>query len=167
MVKRSIVFFFIYVVISLLVGCGSLQENRSSVSTGSPADRLNKSDSSASIKKKLVTQYQKWRGVRYRLGGLTRRGIDCSGFVMITFKSQFGIDLPRTTRYQANLGRFISKSELKMGDLVFFKTGLTSRHVGIYLEHGKFLHASFSKGVTISRLNDVYWRSNYWKSIRI
>ncbi len=165
--KIGIARFFICVGFSLLVGCGSLQESRVSVHSDRSANRLSHSASTATVKKKLLAQYQKWRGVRYRLGGLSRRGVDCSGLVMLVFKSQFGIDLPRTTHNQANSGKYISQSALKSGDLVFFKIGIKSRHVGIYLEHGKFMHASSSKGVTISRLDNVYWRAKYWKSIRV
>lgn len=164
--KNRLACLFVCTGFSLLVGCGSLQESRiSTESSGSGSHFAGTQNSS--VKKQLLAQYRKWRGVRYKLGGLSRRGIDCSGFVMLVFKSQFGINLPRTTRLQVNSGRSVSQSALKAGDLVFFKTGANSRHVGIYLERGKFMHASSSKGVTISHLNNVYWRSHYWKSVRV
>ena len=68
---------------------------------------------------------------------------------------------------QSKIGKEIRKDDLKAGDLIFFKTGSASEHVGIYLEKNKFLHASQKQGVTISRLDNVYWKSNYWKSVRI
>jgi lipoprotein Spr/probable lipoprotein NlpC len=68
---------------------------------------------------------------------------------------------------QARLGKEVRKDDLRAGDLVFFRTGKTSNHVGIYLEKNKFLHASQKKGVIISRLDNVYWKSSYWKSVRI
>jgi len=61
----------------------------------------------------------------------------------------------------------VSRSALRTGDLVFFKTGIFIRHVGVYLERGRFLHASTSHGVMISELGDVYWKSRYWKARRI
>jgi cell wall-associated NlpC family hydrolase len=67
----------------------------------------------------------------------------------------------------SHLGKKVSQNNLKPGDLVFFKTGLFSRHVGIYLDKRKFLHASTSVGVTISSLDNQYWKKNYWKSVRI
>lgn len=120
-----------------------------------------------SIKEKLYAQYAQWKGTKYKLGGLNRNGIDCSGFVFITFKSKLGIVLPRTTNLQVATGKDIERNQLQAGDLVFFKTGRFFRHVGIYLEHGKFLHASTSLGVTISKLDNVYWKSKYWKAKRI
>ncbi len=119
------------------------------------------------IKKVLYSQFDEWQGVRYRRGGLSQNGIDCSGFVHLTFKSKLGLHLPRTVWMQARSGKEIRKNDLRAGDLVFFKTGATSNHVGIYLEKNKFLHVSEKKGVTVSRLDNIYWRSNYWKSVRI
>jgi probable lipoprotein NlpC len=115
----------------------------------------------------LYLQHEEWKGVKYKVGGLGKKGIDCSGFVYMTFKSKLGVKLPRTTELQAQLGKPIDKGKLKAGDLVFFKTSLYVRHVGIYLEKGLFLHASKSKGVMISKLNNVYWKSKYWKAKRI
>ncbi|WP_242447115.1 NlpC/P60 family protein [Nitrosomonas supralitoralis] len=119
------------------------------------------------MRKVLYSHYNEWQGVRYQYGGLSQRGIDCSGFVHLTFKSKLGTHLPRTTWMQAKVGREVRKNELKTGDLVFFRTGKASNHVGIYLEGNKFLHVSQKKGVTISRLDHIYWKSNYWKSVRI
>lgn len=155
--------------LSFLVGCGSLPEKTSTYIQLEPVQKTDKvSVSNAdSVKQKLYKQYSKWQGVRHKLGGVSRNGIDCSGFVQLTFKKKLGIDLPRTTRLQSSLGKEIRKSDLKAGDLVFFRTGSTSRHVGIYLEKNKFLHVSERRGVIISKLDNVYWKSNYWKSIRI
>ena len=119
------------------------------------------------VKSMLYNQHNEWKGVPYQLGGLSKKGIDCSGFVYKSFKRKFNIKLPRSTKLQAKLGREISKNKLKSGDLVFFKTGLFVRHVGIFIEGQKFLHASTSKGVMISRLDNRYWNNAYWKSIRI
>jgi len=163
--KRNISRFIIFIGISFLVSCGSLQE-RNSVKFG-PNPGANKLTDSSHVKKVLYSQFNEWRGVRYQYGGLSRRGIDCSGFVHLTFKSKFGLHVPRTTNMQSRIGKEVRKNDLKAGDLVFFRTGRASSHVGIYLENNKFLHASQKKGVIVSRLDEVYWRSNYWKSIRI
>jgi cell wall-associated NlpC family hydrolase len=101
------------------------------------------------------------------LRGLSKDGIDCSGFVHITFKSKLGVNLPRSSDLQAELGTGINKDELQAGDLVFFKTGRTLKHVGVYLEEGRFLHASTKSGVMISHLNESYWKSAYWKARRL
>lgn len=114
------------------------------------------------IVKELLAHYQKWKGTRYELGGLSKSGVDCSGFVYIAYLKRFNLELPRTTINQIRAGYSVDKSELNPGDLVFFRTGEDSRHVGIYLDNGKFMHASSSKGVMISRLNNRYWKKHYW-----
>ena len=62
---------------------------------------------------------------------------------------------------------FIDEKNLEEGDLVFFKTSVKVRHVGIYIENGKFIHASTKEGVTISRLSDYYWKDKYSHSRRV
>ena len=115
----------------------------------------------------LNQQYVDWRHVKYRMGGLSKSGIDCSGLVYKTYRKKFGIDLPRSTEYQSKTGQAIKRNQLKAGDLVFFKTGISRRHVGIYMEKGNFLHVSSSRGVKISNLENSYWRSKYWTSRRL
>ena len=89
---------------------------------------------------------------------------DCSALMQLIFR-QFGIDLPRTSREQAKVGKSVKKSELKQGDLVFFDTTGNGKinHVGIYIGNNEFLHASpiFKDGVGISKLNSSYWSKHY------
>lgn len=115
----------------------------------------------------LEQQYQVWRGTPYRLGGLDRGGIDCSGFVYRLFGELYGLQLPRTTEDQAKLGQQVRRERLQVADLVFFKTGWRTRHVGIYLGNGEFLHASTSRGVVISSLDNPYWKRHYWQYKRL
>ncbi|MWP83065.1 endopeptidase [Glaesserella parasuis] len=117
----------------------------------------------------LSEHQREWEGTRYRLGGITKSGIDCSGFVQLTFRELFGIDLPRITVDQAKAGIQISKSELRTGDLVFFKTGRgpNGRHVGIYVKNGQFLHASTKGGVIYSDINSPYWSRSFWQARRL
>lgn len=119
------------------------------------------------VRDKIYLQYQQWKGTRYKMGGLSRTGVDCSGFVYLTYRQQLGIELPRTTRQQAKVGAEIPANELRSGDLVFFKTGFRSRHVGIYLGNDQFVHASTKQGVMLSRLDDVYWQKTYWHARRV
>jgi cell wall-associated NlpC family hydrolase len=119
------------------------------------------------VKNMLIKQEKDWHGTPHRTGGLSRRGIDCSGFVFITFRDKFGIDLPRSTELQKNIGLPVKQKELQYGDLVFFKTGLFARHVGIYVGNRQFIHASTSKGVTRDSLDDYYWSGKYWKAKRV
>jgi cell wall-associated NlpC family hydrolase len=120
-----------------------------------------------SVKEALYRGYDHWRGTRYRTGGMDGNGFDCSGLTSVLYRDLFDRALPRTTRGQAGLGRPVPPSDLAAGDLVFFKTGLRRRHVGIYVEKGLFLHASRSDGVRLSDLRDGYWRRHYWMARRV
>jgi cell wall-associated NlpC family hydrolase len=117
----------------------------------------------------LQSRYAAWQGAKYQIGGLNRNGIDCSGFVQLTYSDEFNIQLPRTTHKQSRIGTTINKDHLIAGDLIFFKIPNQGKmyHVGIYLENNQFLHASTSVGVTISDLENPYWKKNYWKSQRV
>ena len=115
----------------------------------------------------LQQQYLQLRGTPYRIGGLDRRGIDCSGFVYRTFEELYDLRLPRTTEEQVELGEKVRRERLQVADLVFFKTGWRTRHVGIYIGEGQFLHASTSRGVVISSLDNPYWKRHYWTSRRL
>ena len=115
----------------------------------------------------LKRHYEKWRGTPYVDGGMSPAGIDCSGYTVVAYRDLFGLDLPRTALEQADRGREIPRRALQSGDLVFFKTGRSKNHVGIYLHDGQFVHASLSRGVTLSSLDDPYWQEKYWQSRRL
>ena len=115
----------------------------------------------------LQREYHYWAGSPFRLGGNSRKGIDCSSLIQKVYKKVVKINLPRTTKLQVKKGYSVKKSHLKVGDLVFFKTGRSSRHAGIYMGSNQFFHTSTSKGVIISDLNNPYWRKHYWQSRRI
>lgn len=111
----------------------------------------------------------KWYGTDYRLGGCDKDGIDCSGFAQKLYSEVYGIDLSRTAHEQFEDSKHIKKKKkAEEGDLVFFR--INSRritHVGIYLANDYFVHASTSNGVTISNLNDDYYRKYYAGAGRI
>jgi len=115
----------------------------------------------------LKRHYEKWRGTPYVDGGMSATGIDCSGFTALAYRDLFGLALPRTASEQAESGREVARTALKEGDLVFFTTGRTKKHVGIYLADDQFIHASLSKGVTLSSLDDAYWHTKYWQARRL
>jgi len=104
-----------------------------------------------------------WYGVRYRLGGNDKSGIDCSAFVQRLYDQVFCTNLLRTAIEQFSSSIFVgNKDSLKEGDLVFFHTRKSRiTHVGIYLKNSYFVHASSSQGVVISSLNDEYWHSRF------
>lgn len=122
---------------------------------------------SALAQQMLESSVRGWLGTRYRYGGTTRRGVDCSAFMQNVYREAFGIQLPRTTASQVGVGRAVSRSELQPGDLVLFRTGRGRRHVGVYLGGGRLAHASSSRGVVIDDLDSSYWRRTYWTSRRV
>ena len=155
-----------------LVGCGLFGPRDAPEPLPAPEPRAKPTpappaDAGALLRGHLYQHYKLWKGTPYRRGGLTTRGIDCSGFVLITFKALRDARLPRTVDEQATFGRGIVPGELRSGDLVFFKTGAAMHHVGIYLDRGRFMHASTRRGVTISALADGYWRKRFWQARRI
>ena len=119
------------------------------------------------VKKTLYLQLRQWEGTEYKYGGLDRNGVDCSGFVYLTYRNRFGIQLPRSTDEQIQIGLDVTGKHLQPGDLVFFSSGFYDRHVGIYLDNRKFIHVSKSRGVMLSSLDDQYWHSNFQKAKRI
>jgi cell wall-associated NlpC family hydrolase len=128
------------------------------------AKRLSNDDE---IEQRLRAEYRRWKGTRHRLGGTGSRGIDCSGFVRAVYKNIFNIHLPRTTKAQVKQGRPIPFKDLQAGDLVFFNPPTYPRHVGIFLSASEFVHASKNNGVTLSKIDKIYWGKYYWTARRI
>jgi cell wall-associated NlpC family hydrolase len=111
------------------------------------------------IARTLTRDALRFLGTPYVFGGTTISGFDCSGYVQHVF-AMLGISIPRTADAQYYAGSRI-KGGMKPGDLVFFQTYAPGpSHVGIYLGHGKFVHAS-SHGVMVSNLSDAYWANRY------
>ena len=115
----------------------------------------------------LRTEIQSWIGTPHRMGGMSRRGIDCSGLVVVVYDALFDLQLPRTTADLIHVGQGVKKKNLTGGDLIFFTPEHKKRHVGIYLGRGEFAHASSSKGVMISRLDNTYWERYYVTGRRV
>jgi cell wall-associated NlpC family hydrolase len=145
----------IFLALIIITGCGS-----------APVKPANDSPHDA-IEYKLRQAAKQWRHTPHRLGGLDRRGIDCSGLVKVLYDDLFQIELPRTSRLQARKGRAVSSGKWAAGDLLFFKPENKGSHVGIYLANREFLHATKRRGVTVSNLSESYWHKSYWKARRI
>ena len=157
----------VFVCAMLLTACSSAPYYGATNSSVKVAEiRIDLSDTHK-VKQILNQQYKDWRHVQHRMGGLSKNGIDCSGLVYQTYRAKLGINLPRSSKDQSKIGRAIQQVELRTGDLVFFKTGIFTRHVGMYIDKGNFLHVSSSQGVMISNLEEPYWNSSYWKAQRI
>ena len=148
----------------ILSNCSSSPPAKMATVTNSQKANLS---NTKEVKRKIYSQYQQWNGVKYQMGGLSKKGVDCSGLVFLTYRENLGVDIPRSTELQSKTGKQVKRSELRAGDLVFFKTSYKVRHVGIYIEDGKFFHASTSKGVMISHLDDYYWKDKYWHARRM
>jgi cell wall-associated NlpC family hydrolase len=108
-----------------------------------------------------------WLGTPYRYGGIDERGIDCSALTQ-NVMGDLGVSVPRTTRYQRRSGRPIDRSDVRAGDLVFFRLE-SSRvdHVGIALGPDRFVHASASRGVVVDRLMDDYFSRRFVEARRV
>ena len=116
---------------------------------------------------KILKTAAQYKGVPYVFGGTTPNGFDCSGYVQYVFAKN-GIRLTRTADTQALEGKFVSKKNLKPGDLVFFTTYEPgASHVGIYAGNQKFWNATSSRGIMLSDLNDSYWGPRYYTARRI
>ena len=104
-----------------------------------------------------------WLGVKHRMGGNSKKGVDCSGLASILYKQVYGIAIERSSANILSRNCVpVNRNNLREGDLVFFKTSgsgnpKTPTHVGIYLKNGKFIHASTSKGVIVSSLSEPYY----------
>lgn len=109
----------------------------------------------------LLKQMDHWMGTRYCLGGDDEDCIDCSAFTQTLLHSVYGIDIPRTAKEQFTFATRIEDRDLEEGDLVFFRTGRSITHVGMYVGNYKFIHAATSTGVAITDLNDAYWGRKY------
>ena len=159
--------FFITLLFSMFMsfGCSSTTTATVNTSYSTKSAKVTKQD--AQMLAKIDSHYKKWYKTPYRYGGMTLAGSDCSGLVVNFFKNKLSKTVPRSAAEQAQLGYKVTKP--KPGDLVFFKTGRggSGLHVGIYYADGKFLHASTSKGVIYSNLNDDYWKKRYWMTRRV
>ena len=125
---------------------------------------------STDLKAEAITKFTlDWQGTPHRIGGMSRDGIDCSGFTVLMFETLF--DHRFTARRSADIFTEVDpvkKSELKPGDLVFFKIyGRRIDHVGVYIGDGLFAHSSVRKGVMFSRLSEPYYDQRFFMGGRI
>ena len=134
---------------------------------------LTKTSDTDSKTDNIINFAQQFKGVRYKWGGTTKAGMDCSGLVYESFKS-YNVFLPRISRDMAKKGRKVSLKKVLKGDLLFFKTGNRRNainHVGLVVDIKnndiKFIHATSSKGVIVSGLNENYWLKAFHEARRI
>jgi len=153
--------YFLLMISVFLSACSSGPDPETHVETSIPVSQLLSNNQS------LFDFFNEWQGTPYRFGGTQKSGIDCSAFVQKAFVEAYKMSLPRTTRQQSKQGVEMSWSDAQQGDLVFFKTKRNTYHVGIYLGNKQFMHASASKGVIISRIDNPYWAAKFWQVRRV
>lgn len=118
----------------------------------------------------LVREARTWIGTPYLYGGETKDGADCSGFLMTLFKETCSLSLPRNSAAQRDYCIAIDRPMLQPGDLVFFSSSVGQgkvSHVGMYIGSGKMIHASTSRGVIESGLDEKYYQNHYHSSGRV
>ncbi|WP_418790691.1 C40 family peptidase [Phosphitispora sp. TUW77] len=133
-----------------------------------PKEPSSRSSSGQTKIEKIISIAHSLEGTPYVRGGSTPKGFDCSGFTSYIFRLGAGISLPRTSSGQASIGKAVSKAELKPGDIVYFNTnGKTISHVGIYVGNNSFIHASYTKGITVTSLSNSYYVPRYLGARRV
>ncbi|MDR1614374.1 MAG: C40 family peptidase [Campylobacteraceae bacterium] len=151
------------VFISLFIGCGT---KNIAAANSDGYDYLSRQFSLKITEKdnlKLYDTASKWLGTPHKMGGNSKKGVDCSGFVNAVYKDVYKKTLNRSAAdiFKKDIVKTDS-SKLSEGDLVFFRTDKgdkkTPNHVGIYLKNNKFVHASTSKGVIVSSINEEYYK---------
>ena len=151
--KKLVILFF---GILILTSCATKKKVISTTKAARAADAM------ANLKNKDLYRFiTDWTGVKYKLGGMDKKGIDCSGFALILERDIYGLTLPRRSRDQAEAVKKKHKSKLKEGDLLFFAFGGNEvDHVGVYLNDDFFVHASTTRGVIVDDLNlPIYQQS--------
>jgi len=127
------------------------------------------SRSFSEFEERLLAEINLYLGAPYRRGGMNRAGIDCSGLVNVVYRNVLGLELPRKVTALYKYGNQLDREHLRLGDLVFFERmeNYGVSHVGIYLGEDTFAHASSGSGVTISNLNEPYYRTRFVGAKRV
>ena len=127
----------------------------------------------ASVAENVICTALTFSGVRYKFGGTTTKGMDCSGLLYVSFK-EHNIDMPRVSYQMAEKGQRIKVKNVTKGDLLFFKTGKRGKkinHVGLVVDvkgdEIRFIHATSSRGVIVSSLREGYWNYAFVKATRV
>lgn len=169
MKPRDLLKSILFVSLLVLAGCSSKPAHNadSNMDSADAGDSANPNPDLISVVAALHDQMYSWQGTPYHWGGTKLSGVDCSGFVWRTLKDRFNIPMDRVTTTQLiTMGQPVAAGHLQPGDLVFFRIK-NSLHVGFYDTNQQFLHASVSKGVMRSSLNNPYWKSVYLEARRL
>ncbi|HLS31451.1 MAG TPA: C40 family peptidase [Flavobacteriaceae bacterium] len=186
--------FLILICCGLIASCGSSKKISKSVYKGkydrsiSKRDYKNKksgiekpvsrdfkeeSPEATELATRVVNYAKSYMGTKYQYGGMSEKGMDCSGLIYLSFLNAGDIFLPRSSREIAKQGKRIKLNEVREGDLVFFKTNSRNviNHLGLVVKNRngnvEFIHSSTKKGVMISRLKEAYWQKSFVEARRI
>ena len=161
--KRYLPAFFL--ISFFLISCGA--SKKADRSKGNISEHHETKAPAGSTAKKIVDYALKYKGAPYRYGGTTKKGMDCSGLVYISFQNEH-ISLPRTSRAMSLEGKRLKLKEVNVGDLLFFQTDKNRKvvnHVGLVVKvSGKeisFIHSTSSRGVIVSTLDQAYWNEAF------
>lgn len=149
-----------FLLVLFLTSCGSSKKSSYKNTASTKTERI-------------ILQAQAFSGTKYKFGGTTSKGMDCSGLIYVAFQKE-NIVLPRVSRDMAKKGKPVTKSKVKKGDLVFFRTNKSKRqinHVGLVtaVKNGKifFIHSTTSRGVLTSSLDENYWKKAFVEARRV
>lgn len=165
MLKKTI---FLLPLIVLMVSCGiskrSVQSENTSVSEKRAADP---------VMLRVSENAKTFVGTKYKYGGTTKKGMDCSGLIYTAFLEE-DISMPRTSRDMSHLGKRLNLREVEVGDLLFFETDKKKKvinHVGLVVDRKPdeiyFIHSTTSRGVIISTMEENYWKQNFVMARRV
>lgn len=161
--------YFHVILTIILIGLSSCKSSRTAVSGGS--GRLPDAGSvTDEYSEALVKTARSWIGTPYRYGGHSKKGTDCSGFLMEVYRDAVGIKLPRSSRDQHDFCTKVGKDKLIVGDLLFFSSRSSKgkvSHVGMYIGNNEMIHASSSRGVIVSNIDEKYYVTHYRNSGRV
>lgn len=136
-----------------------------------PTPKPTSTASASKTARKAISAARDYLGVPYRYGGMSRKGMDCSGLMVLAYRKA-GMELPRTSSLQSKTGKRLKKSQIRPGDLVFFDSNLNGKinHVGLVTEVKKndvvFIHATTSRGVVEDRISNRYYQQRYKRAMR-
>lgn len=156
-----------------LASCGSSKKSTTYKKKTRTTKTVNTTGNATETARKIIKHAKTFEGTRYKFGGTTKKGMDCSGLVYTSFAKE-NIALPRISRDMAKQGERISLLKVEEGDLVFFQTNKSKNvinHVGlvVYNKSGvlKFIHSTTSRGVIISEISEAYWNSAFVEARRV
>ncbi|WP_189605099.1 C40 family peptidase [Salinimicrobium marinum] len=159
--------FLILVTLLVLASCGSSKKSMH------PSERAITSSTDNPVMLRVSENAKEFVGTKYKYGGTTKKGMDCSGLIYTAFTAE-DIPFPRTSRDMSHLGYRLNLKEVNVGDLLFFETDKKKRvinHVGLVVDRDPnqiyFIHSTTSRGVIISSLEENYWRENFVMARRV